>query len=253
MKQCPTTPKRLPLLLVLLPTTILAQEATVANKETVVELGPKRYMGRRIAQTMHYLGAEWLTRDSREKEEACSKLLAALEVKPRQTVCDLGCGNGYYTLRLAKLVGPQGSVWAVDIQPEMLKLLTDRAATRNVTNLKPTLGTATSPNLPAEAIDLVLLVDVYHEFSHPEDMLEDVRACLNPTGRVALVEYREEDPDVPIKPLHKMSQRQVMKEYEANGFKLVGQFDELPWQHVFFFARDDSPLEEVELNPWRQP
>lgn len=191
--------------------------------------------------------------NSREKEEACSKLLAALELQLGQSVCDLGCGNGFYTLKIAKLVGPQGTVWAVDIQPEMLELLAERAAARNVTNLKPTLGGLTSPNLPAATIDLVLLVDVYHEFSHPTQMLAEVRASLKPTGRVALVEYRQEDPDVPIKRLHKMSQRQVMKEYQANGFKLVGQFDELPWQHVFFFARDDSPLEAIQLRPWTKP
>src|SRR5690606_40217505 len=101
-------------------------------------------------------------------------------------------------------------------------------------------------------LDLVLIVDVYHEFSHPEQMLKEIRASLAPAGRVALAEYRAEDPDVPIRPLHKMSQRQVMKEYEANGFKLVGQYDELPWQHLFFFARDDSPLKEVELSRWKR-
>lgn len=210
-------------------------------------------MGREIAQTMHYTGAEWLTRASREKEEQSSKLIEALDLEAGQTVCDLGCGNGYYTLRLAREVGPQGTVWAVDIQPEMLELLAERAETRGVTNLKPTLGTATSPQLPQGQLDLLLLVDVYHEFSHPEEMLRDIRASLKSAGRVALVEYRSEDPTVPIKPLHKMSQQQVMKEYEANGFQLVGQFDQLPWQHVFFFARDDSDLEQVELRAWEPP
>lgn len=213
---------------------------------------PPEYMGRQIAQTMHYAGAPWLVRESREREEECSKLLKALKIKPGQTVCDLGCGNGFYTLKLAKLVGPKGTVWAVDIQPEMLQLLDERATARGVTNLRPTLGVATSPNLPKGKIDLVLLVDVYHEFSHPQEMLTAIRDSLKSTGRVALVEYRTEDPDVPIKRLHKMSQQQVMKEYEANGFKLVEQYDELPWQHVFFFARDDSELEEAELKPWEK-
>jgi ubiquinone/menaquinone biosynthesis C-methylase UbiE len=193
-----------------------------------------------------------LVRESREREEECTKLLAALDIKNGQTVCDLGCGNGFYTLKLAKLVGPQGTVWAVDIQPEMLQLLEERAEARGVPNLKSALGTATSPNLPEGQLDLVLLVDVYHEFSHPEEMLAEIRKSLAPTGRVALVEYRAEDRNVPIKPLHKMSQRQVMKEYKGNGFKLVGQYDELPWQHVFFLARDDSPLEEVELKRWKR-
>lgn len=241
----------------ILPTLSLGQQTPApADDEQLVEQvtpAPEEYMGRTIARTMHYLGAEWLTRDSREREERCSLLLKALDIEAGQTACDLGCGNGYYTLRLAKLVGPRGKVWAVDIQPEMLELLEERAAARGVTNLQPTLGGATTPNLPEGEIDLLLLVDVYHEFSHPEQMLAEIRTSLKSTGRVALVEYRTEDPDVPIKRLHKMSQEQVMKEYIGNGFKLVGQFDEMPWQHVFFFARDDSPLEERELQPWKKP
>jgi ubiquinone/menaquinone biosynthesis C-methylase UbiE len=209
-------------------------------------------MGRTIAQTMHYLGAEWLTRATREREEACSKLIAALDLRPGQTVCDLGCGNGFYTLEIAPLVGPKGFVWAVDIQPEMLQMLAERAEKRGITNIRSILGTVVDPKLPDGAIDLLLLVDVYHEFSNPEEMLREMRESLKPEGRIALVEFRAEDPDVPIKPEHKMSQVQVMKEYEANGLKLVGQFDELPWQHVFFFSRDDSSLAEVELGPWKK-
>jgi len=230
-------------------------KASQAGEKNNAEIPPSPvdYMGRRIARTMHYDGAGWLVRESRERQEECSKLLKALQIEPRQTVCDLGCGNGFYTLQLAKLVGPKGIVWAVDIQPEMLELLGERADSRGVTNLKPTLGGPTTPNLPVGKIDLLLLVDVYHEFSHPEQMLAQIHASLKAEGRVALVEYRMEDAEVPIKRLHKMSQRQVMKEYAANGFKLVGQYDELPWQHVFFFARDDSPLEERDLKPWQKP
>jgi ubiquinone/menaquinone biosynthesis C-methylase UbiE len=209
------------------------------------------YMGRAIARTMHYLGAPWLTRDSREREEEPAKMLAALEIKTGQTVCDLGCGNGFYTFSLAEKVGPRGKVLAVDIQPEMLDLLRERAKARNFPNVVPVLGDVDDPHLPAGAVDLVLLVDVYHEFSHPEEMLAAIRTSLSPTGRVALVEFRAEDPAVPIKRLHKMSQRQCHKEYTANGFKLVGQFDELPWQHVLFFARDDSSLPAHELKPWK--
>lgn len=228
------------------------QQTDTTNDTTEAPPAPPEYLGRRIAQTMHYAGAPWLVRESREREEECSKLLQALKISPGQTVCDLGCGNGFYTLKLAKLVGPKGTVWAVDIQPEMLDLLDERATARGVTNLRPTLGTVTSPNLPKGKLDLLLLVDVYHEFSHPKEMLTAIRASLKPTGRVALVEYRSEDPEVPIKRLHKMSQKQVMKEYQANGFKLVGQYDELPWQHVFFFARDDSQLEKAELKRWEK-
>jgi ubiquinone/menaquinone biosynthesis C-methylase UbiE len=197
-------------------------------------------MGREIAQTMHYLGAPWLTRESRDREEDCNMLLEALKIAAGDTVCDMGCGNGFYTLRIANLVGKRGKVIAVDIQREMLALLNDRAAAEKVHNIEPVLGTVVDPKLPTESIDLVLLVDVYHEFSHPEQMLAAIRKSLKPTGRVALVEFRAEDPNVPIKPLHKMSKVQIMKEFPANGFKLVEEFDKLPWQHLMFFQRDDA-------------
>lgn len=197
-------------------------------------------MGREIAQTMHYLGAPWLTRESRQREEDCETLLEELKVQPGQTVCDLGCGNGFYTLRLAKLVGEEGRVLAVDIQPEMLTLLRERAAEQQVDNVEPILGTLIDPCLPAGEMDLVLMVDVYHELSHPEHVLRKVRESLKPDGRLALVEFRLEDPEVPIKLLHKMSKEQIMKELPPNGFKLVDQFDGLPWQHLMFFQRDEE-------------
>src|SRR3954451_11644859 len=204
------------------------------------------YKGREIAQTMHYLGAPWLTRESREREEDCKTLLAALKVKPGDTVCDMGCGNGFYTLKLAKLVGKDGRVVAVDIQPEMLELLKAAAKAEKITNIEPALGTVTDPKLPAGKVDLMLLVDVYHEFSNPEEMLAAIRKSLKPNGRVALAEFRAEDPKVPIKPLHKMSKAQIMKEFPANGFKLVEEFDKLPWQHLMFFQRDDAPPEKTK-------
>ena len=199
------------------------------------------YKGREIAQTMHYLGAPWLTRDSREREEDCKTLLAALKLKPGDTVCDLGCGNGFYTIPIAKLVGKKGRVVGVDIQREMLGLLKDRAKEEKVRNIDPVHGTVVDPRLPEGSMDLVLLVDVYHEFDHPEEMLAAIRKSLRPTGRVALAEFRAEDPNVPIKPLHKMSKAQIMKEFPPNGFKLVEEFDKLPWQHLMFFQRDDAP------------
>jgi SAM-dependent methyltransferase len=186
------------------------------------------YKGREIAQTMHYLGAPWLTRESREREEDCKTLLAALKLKPGDTVCDLGCGNGFYSVKIAKLVGEQGRVVGVDIQREMLGFLKDRATEEKIANIEPVLGTVVDPKLPPGSIDLVLLVDVYHEFDHPEQML-------------ALAEFRAEDPKVPIKPLHKMSKAQIMKEFPPNGFKLVEEFHKLPWQHLMFFQRDDAP------------
>lgn len=198
------------------------------------------YMGRTIARTMHFTGAEWLIRDEREREERCSLLLENLGIKPGMTVCDMGCGNGFYSLQMAKRVGDQGTVLAVDIQPEMLELLRQRYRAAEVTNVEPILGLQHDPKLPDNSVDLVLMVDVYHEFSYPERMLRAIRKSLSPTGVIALAEYRAEDPTVPIKPLHKMSKAQIMKEYQANGFKLVREFKGLPWQHLMFFARDDQ-------------
>ncbi len=208
-------------------------------------------MGRTIAPAMHFSGAGWLTRDTRDAEEHPAKLLKALELREGQMACDFGCGNGFYTMQLAKLVGPRGTVHAVDIQQEMLDLLADRAGPRGLENIKPVLATSDDPGLPAATFDLVLMVDVYHELSDPPPVLAAIRRSLKPAGRVAVVEFREEDPSVPILPLHKMSQAQVMREIPANGFKFVGQFDDLPWQHVLFFARDDSPLPGREILPWQ--
>lgn len=200
----------------------------------------KEYKGRRIAQTMHYLGAEWLTRDNREQQERCSLMLTKLGVKRGMTICDMGCGNGFYTVQMAKMTGKDGHVYAVDIQPEMLKMLNDRADAQGVTNVSPILGTYTDPRLPKGKIDMILLVDVYHEFSHPEQMLAAMREALSPEGVCVLVEFRSEDPEVLIKPEHKMSKAQIMKEWPPNGFKLVSEFDGLPWQHMMFFAKDDA-------------
>ena len=200
----------------------------------------KEYMGRRIAQTMHYTGAEWLTRDNREQEERCTLMLDNLGIKQGMTICDMGCGNGFYTLKLAQMTGETGHLYAVDIQPEMLAFLNQRADQQGIRNVSPILGTFTDPRLPKGKIDLILLVDVYHEFSHPEQMLAAMRDALAPGGLCALVEFRAEDRNVPIKPEHKMTKAQIMKEWPANGFKLVKEFDELPWQHLMFFARDEK-------------
>jgi predicted methyltransferase len=208
-------------------------------EESLVPPSPKFYKGRRIAEPMHSSGADWLVRAEREREEHSSRLLGALGIKPGDTVCDLGCGNGFYSLKLAPLVGQEGIVLAVDIQQKMLDLLMARAEQRMIHNIKPIRGTVVDPKLPQQGVDLLLMVDVYHELSHPEEMLRAIRASLKPEGRIVLVEFREEDPEVPIKPLHKMSKQQILKEIPPNGFKLVGEFDELPWQHVMFFARTD--------------
>lgn len=198
------------------------------------------FHGREIAQTMHYRGAPWLVREQREEEERCSLMLANLGVKRGMTICDMGCGNGYYALQLARMVGPEGRILAVDIQPEMLEELAERAAAAGLSNITPVLGQVHDPRLPAAA-DLILLVDVYHEFSHPQHMLTAIRDALAPGGQLVLVEYREEDPRVPIQPLHKMSKKQILKELVPSGFQLVRQFDRLPWQHMMFFTRAERP------------
>jgi ubiquinone/menaquinone biosynthesis C-methylase UbiE len=197
-----------------------------------------RYMGRWIAQTMSFHGAPWLIRDNREDEERTSLVIPQLDLKPGMVVCDMGSGNGYYTLAMAPLVAPGGKVIAVDIQQEMLHLLKLRADAEQIKNIDLRLGSVIDPRLEPGTVDLLLMVDVYHEFSHPQQMLAAIRTSLAPGGRVALLEYREEDPLVPIKPEHKMSKKQILREYTANGFKLVQEYDELPWQHMMFFEAD---------------
>ena len=220
-------------------------DAKKEDRKKKIPTGVDFYKGRRIAQYMSFHGAPWLTRDEREVEERCSLLLANLGLKRGMTVCDLGCGNGFHTLKMAELVGEKGAVLAVDIQPEMLSLLRERMEFAGIENVTPILGSIHNPRLPKESVDLILLVDVYHEFSHPEPMLKAMRDALKPDGRIALVEYREEDPDVPIKRLHKMSKKQILKEFPPNGFKLVEEFDKLPWQHLMFFGKDDSPRKDA--------
>ena len=198
------------------------------------------YKGRTIAQTMHWTGAPWLWRKNREEEENGGLMQKQLEVKAGQTVCDLGCGDGYHTLWMASEVGKTGKVYAVDIQKEMLEMLQKRAAGRGFENITTVEGSAWDPKLPDNSQDLILLVDVYHEFSHPEHMLKAMRKALKPEGRIALVEFRAEDPKVPIKEEHKMTKEQILKEFPPMGFKLVKEFNDLPWQHMMFFARDDS-------------
>ena len=221
--------------------TVLAQpqagQIDAAVDQTVmIPPAQTHHMGREIAQTMHFTGAPWLVRESRQREEDCRTMLQALGVKPGQTVCDMGCGNGFYTLQLAQLVGPRGRVYAVDIQPEMLQMLARNAAEARLANIRPVLGTPIDPRLPAGAIDMMLCVDVYHEFSHPEAMLGKIKESLAPDGLLVLVEFRGEDPAVPIKPLHKMTKAQVRAELEPAGFEMVREFDRLPWQHLLFLG-----------------
>ncbi len=214
-----------------------AQDSTGISAGDLLPPPLKSYKGRAIAQTMSFHGAPWLTRETREAEENPKSLLKALKLKKGQTVVDIGCGNGFYTLQMAKRVGKKGRVLAVDIQQEMLDLLDERARQAGVDNVEPILGSPADPRLPRGEVDLILLVDVYHEFAYPEQMLAAMRESLKPDGLIALAEYRWEDPAVPIKILHKMSKEQILKEYLPNGFKLVREFDKLPWQHLMFFGR----------------
>jgi ubiquinone/menaquinone biosynthesis C-methylase UbiE len=196
----------------------------------------KVYLGREIAQVMGHEGADWLERPEREDEERPSVLIEHLKLKPTDVVADIGCGTGYFSLRMAKLV-PQGKVLGVDIQPEMLELLKRNAAAAKVGNVEPVLGTIEDPKLPAGGVDLVLLVDAYHEFDHPYEMAKHIAESLSATGRLALVEYRAEDANVPIKAHHKMSEAQAVKEMAAVGLVHESTDEALPWQHLMFFTR----------------
>ncbi len=208
-----------------------------AQEGVTLKQGRPFYMGREIAQTMHYTGAPWLIRESRQREEDGEQMLANLGVKRGMTICDMGCGNGFYSLKLAEMVGPEGRILAVDIQSEMLRLLQARAEEQEIENIEPILGDIDNPKLPEGEIDLILCVDVYHEFSHPEEMLAAMHKSLKKEGRLVLLEFRAEDRSVPIKELHKMSKRQILREMRANGFALVSQYDKLPWQHMMFFEK----------------
>ena len=205
---------------------------------------PSEYLGRRIARTMHWTGAEWLLRETREQEENTALLLDTLGLRPGMKVADVGCGNGYLTLPMAEAVGPRGRVWAVDIQVQMILMLLERAREAGLTNLMPVVCNEIDPGLPARELDLVILVDVYHEVGYPEQLLQRVRESLAPGGHLVLVEFRLEDPNVPIKRLHKMSKEQIERELGANGYVLGWSFDGLPWQNVMAFRRDDDPAPE---------
>lgn len=219
--------------------TKLTQQDESRQQDAVkIPPAPQTYMGRKIATTMHYTGAPWLVRESREREEGTKLLLENLDIEPGITICDMGCGNGFYTIPMAEQTGKTGRVYAVDIQKEMLDMLQHSAEEAELSNIKTLLGTAIDPKLPNASIDLMIVVDVYHEMSHPEQMLAAIRKSLKPDGRLVLVEFREEDPKVPIKKLHKMSKKQVLKELTANGFKLKSEFDELPRQHMQTFVID---------------
>ena len=197
----------------------------------------KFYMGREIAHVMGHLGAGWLERSSREVEEKPQTLIKSLKLNQGDNVADIGVGTGYFARRIARVIGPKGTVYGVDIQPEMLELLEKNLGKLGIKNVKGVLGTIKNPNLPTNSIDLALMIDVYHEFSHPHEMLQNICRALKPDGRIAFVEYRMEDPNVPIKLLHKMSQLQVMKEASPHPLEWVETISALPRQHVIVFKK----------------
>ena len=193
--------------------------------------------GRRIAGVMGVGGADWLERPERDTEEQPDKALDALGLKPGMTVADIGAGTGYMSLRMAKRVGPGGKVYANDLQPEMLRMLRENAAQSKLANVETVLGTETDPKLPENRMDLVLLVDVYHEFSEPQQMIRKIRDSLKPDGRLVLLEYRKEDPKIPIRPEHKMSVAEVKAELEPEGFVLGPVIETLPRQHILILTK----------------
>ena len=193
--------------------------------------------GRRIAPVMGVGGADWLERNEREQEEQPDLALDAIGIQAGMVVGDVGAGTGYMSLRMAKRVGPSGKVFSEDVQPAMLSRLRQNALNAKFANVETVLGTETDPKLPAGALDLILLVDVYHEFSQPQKMLRKMREALKPDGRLVLLEYRKEDPSIPIRPEHKMSVQEVKIECEAEGFKLSKVLETLPRQHILILTK----------------
>ena len=252
-----STPTRFPLsltLLVMLPglVTISCAETSVPD-ETSADTAQdhytyqrgsfdgigKFYMGREISHVMGHQGAGWLERPTREREERTDLLLANLPIERDSVVADIGAGTGYFSLPMARRV-PDGRVLAVDIQPEMLAIIEERAQEAGIENIERILATEDDPGLPESTVDMALFVDAYHEFSFPREVMSAVQTSLVPGGRVILVEYRGEDPTVPIKPLHKMTQDQARKEMAAVGLEWVETIDVLPQQHLMVFERPVS-------------
>ena len=196
----------------------------------------KWYMGRQIAQVMSHYGIDWLEREEREREENTSLLLKNLAVKPGMVIADIGAGSGYHSALLSKMVG-SGKVFAVDVEPEMITYLNKRIKQEKLSRIVPVLSTEQKVSLPENTIDMMLLVDVYHEFSYPYEMALSMRAALKRGGKLVLVEFRSEDSTVPIKTIHKMSEAQAIKEFKAAGFVFDKNIDNLPWQHCMIFTK----------------
>ena len=197
----------------------------------------KWYMDREIAYVMGYEGIGWLERSQREKEENVSKLIQNMGIKSNDTIADIGAGSGYHVFRIAPIAN-KGMVYAVDIQTEMLMAIENIKETSKIKNIKTILSSEQSVYLAENSVDKILMVDVYHEFSFPIEMITSIKSALKPKGELFLVEYRAEDPNVPIKRIHKMSEKQAVKEMEAAGFKLKRNINNLPWQHCMVFVKN---------------
>ncbi len=221
--------------ILLFSTSLMAQERYIIRAGDPNGIN-KWYMGRQIAQVMSHFGIDWLEREEREMEENTSQLLKNLAVKPGMVVADIGAGSGYHSTLLSKMVG-NGKVYAVDIEPEMIAYLNERIKQEKLSRIVPVLSTEKNVALPENSVDIILLVDVYHEFSFPYEMALSMRSALKPGGKLVLVEFRTEDPTVPIKTIHKMSEKQSVKELKAAGFIFEQNISTLPWQHCMVFTK----------------
>ncbi len=196
----------------------------------------KWYLGREIAHVMGFQGINWLERSDREEEEQTAQLLKNMKIASTDYIADIGAGSGYHVFKMAP-IAYNGGIYAVDIQDEMLEAITTKLADQNISNITTVKGSSQSVNLPANSVDKVLMVDVYHEFEFPKEMMASIKTALKPDGEVFLIEYRAEDPSVPIKKIHKMSEKQSVKEMKAAGFTLKKNFKNLPWQHCMVFVK----------------
>lgn len=196
----------------------------------------KVYLGREISQVMGFAGKAWLERAEREREEGIAAALGNLPINSNSVVADIGAGSGYYTFRISPLVA-EGKVYAVDIQDDAVDYIKQRSEELHIKNVTPVKGSEKSPNLPEGAVDLVIMIDVYHELSYPKEMLSAIYTSLKPDGKILLLEYRGEDPTISIKPLHKMTEKQTKKELKANGFEMVKNGSFLPIQHYMIFKK----------------
>lgn len=219
------------------PSQLLSQESEYSYKTGDVNGIGKWYMGREIAYVMGYQGINWLERSEREEEEETSKLIKNMNISAEDVIADIGAGSGYHVFKMAPLAS-KGIIYAVDIQPEMLAAIEYRKTEEDVSNVLTIQGTEKSVGLPDNSIDKVLMVDVYHEFSFPKEMLQSIYRALKPNGKIYLIEYRGEDASVPIKRLHKMTEAQAIKELNASGFALESNINNLPWQHCMIFKKD---------------